>query len=176
MIILGVDPGILHTGVCVIKTGKPVYHSTIVPMQSRAPFHTYIPHILSELQLILNEYSVTVAAVEAVSWYGKGRRIILPLSHIAGAITGMLLTNELPVYFLTPNMKKAVKMKGFNSSWDEHQKDAALLAKIAENAELVFRAGGNSALRKPSAASARRITIPPPVPSSRSVKEKAGKK
>lgn len=175
MIVLGVDPGVLHTGVCVVKNGKPAYRTTIVPARKRDPYYTFIPEILQTILEIVDEYKPDVAAVEQVSWYGKGRRIILPLSHIAGAITGGLLARGLPVYCFTPTMKKTVTLKGINSSWDEHQKDAAMLATVAASAESVSDAAKPSIQRQYSAAKARRIIIRPSVPSQPSGKGKAGK-
>lgn len=175
MVILGVDPGVLHTGVCVVKNGKPAYRTTIVPARKKDPYYTFLPEILSSILAVVDTYGPDIAAVEQVSWYGKGRRIILPLSHIAGAITGALLSHGVPVYCLTPTMKKTVTLKGINSSWDEHQKDAAMLATVAASAESVSDAAKPSIQRQYSAAKARRIIILPSAPSQPSGKGKAGK-
>ena len=137
MLILGVDPGIRHTGIALLRDGKVIYRDTLVPPQKdKLPYYHIIPFVLEKITNVLKKEDVEAAAVEEVAWYGRNRRVTLPLSHMAGSIIGLLLTNDIPVYVLSPTMKKSVKVKGgFNSSWDEHQKDAALLAQVAANTE-----------------------------------------
>ena len=132
---LGVDPGLRHTGWCVIEDGpvRVLAKGTIIPPGSTQP-EVVIPFVLKELRNVWATHGIGAVVVEQVTWYGKGRRITLPLSHVAGAVSGFFLGKRLPVSLVLPAMKKRIKKKPFRFSgagWTEHAKDAALLALLA---------------------------------------------
>jgi len=98
-----------------------------------------------------------VAAVEQVSWFGRARRITLPLSHAVGAILGLLWSRGVDSFMLTPGMKKGAKLRK-PASWSEHEYDAALLAKKVQMYLDVASADESSVPRELRAVHHRRIT------------------
>lgn len=144
MIVLGVDPGLKNTGFCVLDSGKVIYRNTVViTKRAKVTVEEALVPIIEELKMILRndnkDGGPEIACVEQVGWYGRGKSITLPLSHVAGAITGYLLGSGISVYFLYANQKTAafrfVRKRG-EPPWDEHQKDAAVLAKVAWEYEM----------------------------------------
>lgn len=157
MRVLGVDPGLLHTGWAVLDDGKPIALGTLIPPKKvELTSHFVLSFVVPQLLAVAREHLPEVVAVEQVTWYGKAKRITLPLSHVAGGIIGALLTLEIPVYVYLPGMKPKVRAR---KAWDEHQKDAVALALAATQHEAALIAGDTSFLRKHLAASKRRITI-----------------
>lgn len=163
MVILGVDPGVAHTGVVVLDGNRAVFNTTLVPStEGRLTIEDVLRYVLPPLRQIVRRFEPEAAAVEQVAWYGRARRITLPLSHIAGGIAGALWAMGVPVYFLVANMKTS-KLR-IRKSWDEHQKDAALLAKVVQNYRTASNAGDLLYLKKHSAVGKRIISAPEPAP------------
>ena len=157
--VLGVDPGLRHTGLAILDAkGKVLDHTTLLyPEEGKHPTEAYLRFILPLVATYTRCFEPTAAAVEQVGWYRRAVRITLPLSHVAGALVGLLYAAGLDVFLLMGNMKE--KGKRPPRGWDEHQLDAALLAKRVLTA---LRAG--DADERSAAVLARRITTPPPVP------------
>lgn len=144
MVVLGVDPGIKHTGIAVWVDGGIAHRETVIHQDPhRITVAEALEPILDRLRLVVRQFRPTVACVEQVGWYGRAKRITLPLSHVAGAITGYLMANGIGVYLLYAKQKTAIvrfnRTRGANP-WDEHQKDAARLAATAAE----FEAAQNS--------------------------------
>ena len=161
-VILGVDPGLRHTGYCIIVDGKPKEHGVVVAEGSgKLPVECAIRVVLVGLGPILARWpEVGAAAVEQVQWYGYGRRVTLPLAHVAGTITGYLLAGGIPVYLLLATQRRSISIKRPKPGWEEHDLDAlelAILAKRHLDAEAV---GDGSVPRALLAVSKRRITVP----------------
>ena len=75
-----------------------------------------------------------VVVAEEVVW--QGRRGMLPLAHVAGAVVGAAYAMGRVVYLLTPSMKKnGRKPKAFS----EHEWDAYLLARRALRPDAVMK-------------------------------------
>lgn len=127
MVILGVDPGIKHTGLCVLDNGKPVFTTTLIP-PGRGKFlvSEVLCHILPAINAAISKYTPSVTVVEEVTWYGRARRAMLPLAHIAGAIVGTSIARSVDTYLLLANMRN--KTKRWPTKWTEHERDAARLA------------------------------------------------
>jgi Holliday junction resolvasome RuvABC endonuclease subunit len=159
MRVLGIDPGLRHTGWAVIDDkGRAVAKGTIVPPgRGRIQPHEVLEYVLDRLCYIIAEFVPDVAVVEQVAWYGRGRRITLPLAHVAGGIAGFLLGRYIPVHLLLAAQKNFVcRRKG----WTEHEKDAYVLAIVVQKAVVADGAAGSSTRRKPSAVVRRKITAP----------------
>lgn len=138
MIILGVDPGLRHTGYALVDGPRLVSRGTI-DLSSPDPTPLtpvdVIPSVLRELVDLAG--LAAVGAVEEVVWQGQRRRGMLPLAHVAGAVAAWLLGQGIPVYLLTPAMKhKGAIPKGIARRLKTpHERDAYRLARFAARAE-----------------------------------------
>lgn len=163
-ITLGVDPGLKHTGWAILEGNRVKAHGVLLyPEDGKHPTEEYVRFVLSGLRMIDFEYSPTQAAVEQVQWHGRRQRITMPLSHVAGAITGYLVAKGIPVCLLTPNMKKGVKFKQ-PKGWSDHEYDAALLAKKLLLWRAAESAGDASDMARWDAVRRRIITVTDSVP------------
>lgn len=160
--ILGIDPGIQHLGVAQLtEDGKYRYSHTFKPPKTAKTIHQILRWQLAQLEELASE-SPRLVVIEEVAWYGRARRITLPLSHIAGAIAGYFAGfGDIGVCMVIPSMKK--KMKG-RKAWDEHQKDAVNLALVGYEYLRALDANDLSMLKRLSAVERRLITAPPNVP------------
>lgn len=135
MITLGVDPGTRNTGICVLHDGKDLIRRCIIRTPQGYGLESAIAWILLAIQ-DSPESRIDAACVEEVVWIGKPRKIVIPLSHVAGAITGFLVARGIPTYLVPPAMKKmAGRWPALGRGASEHERDAALLAKLAYFAE-----------------------------------------
>jgi hypothetical protein len=127
MIILGVDPGIKNTGLCVLDGGKPVFATTVVlPQRSKVLVMEVLQCVLPILNATITKYGPSVTVVEEVTWYGRSRRAMLPLAIVAGAIVGTSIARNVPTFLLLAAMRS--KIKRLPRKWTEHERDAARLA------------------------------------------------
>lgn len=154
-VVLGVDPGIVHTGWAVLVDGKTKGHGLIEIHGLN--WINCIPIILSQLKTkVINKWEIDCAAVENVSWYRKSNKIILPLAHMAGAIIGFLMANTIVTYVLTSQMKAP---KRWPDKWSEHEKDAANLALAGFKHEIALNVDAVSSRKKHLAAFKRRLSV-----------------
>ena len=163
MIVLGVDPGLRHTGYAVLRDGRPVETGVLVPPGALS-LEVVIRFVTEQLRGIVHQWKPEYAAVEQVAWFGRQRRVTMPLSHIAGAIAGFLLGRGVSTCLLLPTMKgeRRIKIPRMGRSWSEHEKDAFRLATIAHEYAEGLAAGAGSSLRKLSAVERRFIIAPTP--------------
>ena len=161
MVILGVDPGLRHTGFCIVGEGNRVVARGVLvpPGRGRIQPEKVIDYVLPALCRLIDEHHPHCAVVEQVTWYGARRRITLPLSHVAGAIAGFCLGIGIPVYLLLANMKRGGKAPR-GKSWTEHERDAYMLASVVKRHLAAAAAGDRSTLPERSAVARRRITAP----------------
>lgn len=159
MIILGVDPGIRHTGWVVLDDQTVVGRGTIVPPgRGKMLVSQALSFILPEIAAVLAAYHPSIASVEEVTWYGKTRRITLPLSHVTGAVAGVCLASGVSVCLLLANMRKNIKGPRGSAKWTEHERDAYALATVLRKHLVALAAGEASALPARSAIPKRIIT------------------
>lgn len=156
MKILGIDPGLRHTGFCLTGEGDRVVARGVLvpPGRGRIQHHQVLAYVLPRLGVLIDEHRPDIAVVEQVTWYGRGRRITLPLAHVAGAIAGFCLSRNVSVYLLLANQKTFLCRK---RGWSEHEKDAFVLATEVRRYVAAETAGDRTILRKRSAVGARRI-------------------
>jgi hypothetical protein len=156
MIILGVDPGLRHTGYAVVDTvsGRCVARGTIVPPgRGRIQPEVVLDYVLRIFDDLVDQHDPAWGAVEQVAWYGSSRRITLPLSHVAGGLAGFLVGRGIPTCLLLAMMRAKVK---YHDAWTAHENDAYALAIALRKHLAALAAGDPSALPKRSAV-ARRI-------------------
>lgn len=159
MRILGIDPGLRHTGFCLTEgENRVVARGVLVPPgRGRIQPHQVLSAILPAVEKLIKQHQPTLAVVEQVTWYGKGRRITLPLAHVAGGLVGFLLANKISVYLLLANQKTILCRK---RGWSEHEKDAYVLATEVRRYLAAENAGDVSTLRRRSAVGQRKIIVP----------------
>lgn len=176
MKILGVDPGLLHTGWAVLDNGRITARGVILfPEEGKHPTEEYVRYIVPEMIKVITAHRPAYGAVEQVAWHGRKQRVTMPLSHVAGAIIGVLYSHGVHVCMLTPNMKKGITLKQ-PASWSDHEYDAALLAKKLAKYLDAERAEDASALKVLEAVGRRIITVEAPAPGSASKKGCSGKR
>ncbi len=180
MRILGVDPGLRNTGLCLIDDkGKTLYHAVIeYTPRGKRPLEEYMGYVIPDFTNIVTELTPSHASVEQVVWQGRRQMIAMPLSHMAGALIGILLTQPWhpDVFVLTPTMKGMDKCPRQSAGWSDHEYDARLLAEKVRRFVIAEGAADASVLKKLSAVGARKITTPWNAPSLPSESEKVGKR
>ena len=160
-IILGVDPGVKHSGYAVVQGRTVLEHGVIVPPgRGKLSAGQAIEAVLVGLEAVLRRHKITVAAVEEVQWYGYRQRITLPLAHVAGAVMGLLLGRGIPVYSILASQRRLCPVKRSKRGWDEHDLDALELAQLVQLAENVSDASAASDRKRLSAVLARKICAP----------------
>lgn len=146
--VLGVDPGLRHTGWAIVANGKLGAHGLILtPGTGKLSVARALAFILPALDEVEEVHTPDVAAVEEVVWRGVRRKITMPLSHVAGAIVGSLVARGVRTYLLTPSMK-AKKLPRLYGEWSDHEQDAA---RLALRVWTVLSAGAGSGRSKRSA-------------------------
>jgi len=163
--ILGVDPGLRHTGIVVLADdGKVVFRTTVGPTRKgKLRVGEVLGVVLTTLAgLVTGPWRITRAGVEEVTWYGKGRRITLPLSHIAGGIAGYLLAAGIPVTLLLAGMRSPERRPPLRSTkgWTEHELDAWQIARTVQRFLDVNGVKDASGRKRQQAMRARTTTIP----------------
>lgn len=163
-VILGIDPGLRHTGYCVLVDGKPREHGVIrLEGHGKVAIADALRCMVGGLCPVLSRCGpLDAAAVEQVGWYGSRKAITLPLSHTAGCLVGFLLACDVPVYLLLANQRKPVAVKRPRAGWEEHDLDALELAIVAKAHLDAVAAGEGSIPRALSAVDRRRITVEKP--------------
>lgn len=159
--IIGIDPGLRHTGYAVLQDGKVVEHGVILAKgYGKLPISDAIRVACGGIAPILARYHPDAVAVEQVGWYGSRKNITLPLSHVAGALGGLVLSMGAVLYLLLAAQRRPVALKRPRRGWQEHDLDAYELAIRAKQHLDVVAAGGTSIPRDLLAVAKRSITIP----------------
>lgn len=136
MFTLGFDPGLINIGWAFCKDGDPVEVGTLHPPSGA------LPVVLSSLYPLLRYLgNPTAVAVEEVTWYGRGRRGMLPLAHVAGFIVGHYLSEDIDCFLYLANQRRTVRLPKKARAWDDHQKDAAAMGILAWRAIRSLRLG-----------------------------------
>lgn len=163
--VIGIDPGLRHTGWAVLdEQGKRVASDTLVyPARGKQFIGDYIGWVLPQIDAVVRQYDAKHAAVEIVSWYGRARKITIPLSHMAGALAGWLAGIHVETFLLVPNMKGLVR----GTFASEHERDAVALARRVWAWLRAKAAGDSFALKQLSAVGERKVIVVPIVPTKR---------
>ena len=162
MRILGVDPGLKHTGWALIdEKGKDKGHGVFVPpLKGKQLVNIFLGHILPWFEAILTLTVPHVVVIEEVQWYGKGRKIMLPLAHVAGALAGLAVFHPTrpKVYLLLAHQRGHGKRR-FGKAWQEHDTDAFWLAQAFLAFDRALAANDRSYLRGHAAVGRRSISV-----------------
>ncbi|MCL1902098.1 MAG: crossover junction endodeoxyribonuclease RuvC [Alphaproteobacteria bacterium] len=122
--ILGIDPGLIHTGWAVIDVAgdmrRYVASGVILPPKL-APLPVRLAHIFSEVKKLCEVWSPDAASVE-YTFVNKNPTTTLLLGHARAASIVAIGTFEIPIYEYEPNnIKKAITGAGHA---DKSQVDA----------------------------------------------------
>ncbi len=163
-VVLGVDPGIKHTGwsILTLDTGRVMARGTIELVSRRrvglADVLTYLDHALAaEVFPRVADVKVAVAGVEEVNYFGRAKRVVIPLAHVSGFIVGTLRARGIPTYIIAPAMKGPRDSIKCPVGWTEHEKDARTLARIARACWQAAMRGDKVYLKKHAALVARLV-------------------
>ena len=124
--ILGVHPGTRNIGFAVIDGTGRCRKRKVLVIPARDTFVQGVEAVVREMEYLQEDPGYDTVVVEETVW--RGRRGMLPLAHVGGAVMGAALALGCRVYLVTPSMKKNGKKP---KSWSEHEWDAFLLAKRA---------------------------------------------
>ncbi len=103
MNILGVDPGIERTGVCIVsKTDclKLVYHA-LIKTDSSLEHCDRLKIIYDSLNLIISNYKIDQSSVEKL-FFAKNVKTAMSVSEARGVILLCLRNNSIPIFEYTP--------------------------------------------------------------------------
>ena len=152
----------------VLRDKTPVETGVLIPLGALTT-ESVIRYTITGLGKVFDTWHPEYAAVEQVAWFGRRSRVTMPLSHVAGAITGFLLGRGVSTFLLLPTMKgeRTIKIPRVGRGWSDHEQDAYRLAMTAGECVTARRVGASSSLRKLSAALRRCITAPQRVPGKR---------
>ncbi|MDR1696732.1 MAG: crossover junction endodeoxyribonuclease RuvC [Rickettsiales bacterium] len=111
MIILGIDPGLIHTGWAVIEsvgnTRKYIASGVILP-NAKSPLPERLAEIFNGIKNIAEKFSPDSAAVE-ITFVNKNPTSTLLLGHARAAAIVALGVMNIPIYEYEPNViKKAI--------------------------------------------------------------------
>jgi len=109
--IIGIDPGLLHTGWAVIDTAgqtrKYIASGVILP-PTKAPLPERLAYIFKNISKLCDDFSPDACAIE-ITFVNQNPTTTLVLGHArAAAILGVAV-HEIPVFEYEPNkIKKAI--------------------------------------------------------------------
>ena len=113
--ILGIDPGLLHTGWAVIDTAgsnrKYIASGVILPKTS-GTLPERLATIFREVSKLIDTFSPDVCSIE-ITFVNKNPRTTLILGHARSAAIVAVSTRDIPIYEYEPNkIKKALTGAG----------------------------------------------------------------
>ena len=121
MVILGIDPGLAHTGWGVVEErGGEVRCRAYGCIETSAgsPLSVRLRHIADDLKSVVERYAPHTAAIESI-YFGANVRSAIPTAHARGAAMVVLSQCALEVGEYTPmQIKQAVVGTG---AADKHQ-------------------------------------------------------
>lgn len=111
MIYLGIDPGLVKTGVGIISAEgqklKYVGHK-LIKTNAKEPLPERLTTLINGLDEVFKEYNPKVAAIEDV-FVSQNPKSALLLGQARGALIATVMNNKIPMYeFTALQIKKAV--------------------------------------------------------------------
>lgn len=113
--IIGIDPGLLHTGWSIIdiagSTSKYVASGVILP-PTKLPFEQRLAFIFNGIDELCKNFKPTECSIEVI-FVNKNGKTTLLLGHARAAAITAVAINDIPVFEYEPNkVKKALTGMG----------------------------------------------------------------
>ena len=121
MVILGIDPGLAHTGWGIVEERRGEVRCRAygcIETSAGSPLSVRLAHIATDLRAVVERYRPATAAIESI-YFGANVRSAIPTAHARGAAMVALAECALEVGEYTPmQIKQAVVGTG---AADKHQ-------------------------------------------------------
>jgi len=122
--ILGVDPGLLHTGFAVLEAENKscqLAHFGVINTQSSQPFAERLKIIYDQLCEIINRYRLEAVALEEI-FFSRNVKVALKMSHARGITLLAAANHQIPTAEYSPReIKQAVTGNGNASKYQVQQ-------------------------------------------------------
>lgn len=131
--ILGIDPGLLHTGWAIIENrgaeNKYIASGVILP-PARDAFPMRLATIFRGVSELCEKFTPDVCSIE-ITFVNKNPQTTLALGHARAAAIVAVANNEIPIYEYEPNkIKKALTSAG-HADKDQIYKMVRILLPLA---------------------------------------------
>jgi len=118
-IILGIDPGTIYTGYCILEIinqkNVNIVDYNLIKASGKASLNERIKYIISILKKIIQEYKPKELSLET-AYYGKNPQSVLKLGRLQGAIIALSLLNNIRIYEYSPKRVKQLITGNGNAS------------------------------------------------------------
>ena len=115
MRILGIDPGLLHTGWAVVDVDGPAYHyvaSGVILPKSNLPLPERLVTIFRSVDDLCQKFSPDACSIE-ITFVNQNPKTTLILGHARAAAIVAVANRDVPIFEYEPNkIKKALTSAG----------------------------------------------------------------
>lgn len=115
MRILGIDPGLLHTGWAVVDVDGPAYHyvaSGVILPKSNLPLPERLVTIFRGVDNLCQKFSPDACSIE-ITFVNQNPKTTLILGHARAAAIVAVANRDVPIFEYEPNkIKKALTSAG----------------------------------------------------------------
>ena len=115
MRILGIDPGLLHTGWAVVDVDGPAYHyvaSGVILPKSNLPLPERLVIIFRGVDDLCQKFSPDACSIE-ITFVNQNPKTTLILGHARAAAIVAVANHDVPIFEYEPNkIKKALTSAG----------------------------------------------------------------
>ncbi len=115
MRILGIDPGLLHTGWAVVDVDGPAYHyvaSGVILPKSNLPLPERLVTIFRGVDGLCQKFSPDACSIE-ITFVNQNPKTTLILGHARAAAIVAVANRDVPIFEYEPNkIKKALTSAG----------------------------------------------------------------
>lgn len=115
MRILGIDPGLLHTGWAVVDVDGPAYHyvaSGVILPKSNLPLPERLVTIFRGVDDLCQKFSPDACSIE-ITFVNQNPKTTLILGHARAAAIVAVANRDVPIFEYEPNkIKKALTSAG----------------------------------------------------------------
>ena len=123
-IVMAIDPGTLHTGVCIVlvtasKNPKfDIQHLEVITTKSNQTTKERFDKITKRLQSLIEEFEVTEVICEAfeVRTWQQPRSKSTVMSKLINAISQAVFEKRIPFMLSSPDIKRSAKLKELEDS------------------------------------------------------------
>ena len=115
MRVLGIDPGLLHTGWAIVDVDGPAYHyvaSGVILPKSNLPLPERLAIIFRGVDNLCQKFSPDVCSIE-ITFVNQNPKTTLILGHARAAAIVAVANRDIPIVEYEPNkIKKALTSAG----------------------------------------------------------------